>query len=99
MMRAHFFLILTVALCIQFRYTLSETPRFYQCRNDGDCPQGARCVDDNGGSYYGGGNYGRCRCDTGLYPYTGDTRLTVDLGINDERTISCRGITTPTRLA
>lgn len=96
-MRAHFLLVLTVTLCIQFHYTLSQTPRFYQCGDDGDCPRGARCVDDND-NYFNDrnamGNYGRCRCDTGLYPYTGDIRLTVDPGIFDQQTISCRGIYT-----
>lgn len=100
MMRAHFFLFLTVALCIQFHYTLSQSSRFYECRDDNDCPRYARCVDDRGDYFSNGGaDYGRCRCDPEYYPYYGDTELTLDLDRFDDREISCRsrGITTPTR--
>lgn len=101
MMRAHFFLFLTVALCIQFHYTLSQSSRFYECRDDNDCPRYARCVDDRGDYFNNGvpGDYGRCRCDPGYYPYYGDTELTLDLDRLDDREISCRsrGISTPTR--
>ncbi|XP_011452364.2 adhesion G protein-coupled receptor E1 [Magallana gigas] len=91
MMRAHFFLFLTVALCIQFHYTLSQSSRFYECRDDNDCPRYSRCVDDRGDYFSNGGaDYGRCRCDTGYYPYYGDTELTLDLDRFDDREISCR---------
>lgn len=87
-MRARLLLLFGIALCI--RPSTSQTQQFRQCRDNSDCPQGARCVDTNGQDYYGNG-MGRCQCTSGLYPYVGETRLTYDLGVMDQQTVSCRG--------
>nr|XP_022310859.1 adhesion G protein-coupled receptor E1-like [Crassostrea virginica] len=93
-MRAHLLLLFGIALCI--RPSTSQTQQFRQCRDNSDCPQGARCVDTNGQDYYGN-DMGRCQCTSGLYPYIGETRLTYDLGVMDQQTVSCRGMNSCTQ--
>lgn len=58
--------LLLVGLCLLFRYSVCDGPRIRTCTTDADCTY-------LGDAFCDSTSPESCKCDSGFYPYIGDT--------------------------